>query len=92
MVNAIVLLKAERDKVNAVAKALVDLKGVSEVYSVSGRYDLVAIIRVKDNDRLAETVTDQMRKVKGILSTETMLAFQAYSHHDLEGMFSIGFD
>ena len=69
MVNAIVLLKAERDKVNAVAKALVDLKGVSEVYSVSGRYDLVAIIRVKDNDRLAETVTDQMRKVKGILST-----------------------
>ncbi len=61
MVNAIVLLKAERDKVNDVAKALVDLKGVSEVYSVSGRYDLVAIIRVKDNDRLAETVTNQMK-------------------------------
>ncbi len=92
MVNAIVLLKAERDKVNDVAKALVDLKGVSEVYSVSGRYDLVAIIRVKDNDRLAETVTIHMRKVKGILNTETMLAFQAYSHHDLDGMFSIGFD
>ena len=92
MVNAIVLLKVERDKVNAVAKALVDLKGVSEVYSVSGRYDLVAIIRVKDNDRLAETVTNHMRKVTGILSTETMLAFQDYSHHDLEGMFSIGFD
>ncbi len=92
MVNAIVLLKAERDKVNDVAKALVDLKGVSEVYSVSGRYDLVAIIRVKDNDRLAETVTIQMRKVNGILSTETMLAFQAYSLHDLDGMFSIGFD
>jgi DNA-binding Lrp family transcriptional regulator len=52
----------------------------------------VAIIRVKDNDRLAETVTKHMRKVTGILSTETMLAFQAYSHHDLEGMFSIGFD
>ena len=92
MVNAIVLLKAERDKVNEVAKALVDLKGVSEVYSVSGRYDLVAIIRVKDNDRLAETVTNEMRKVSGILGTETMLAFQAYSHHDLDGMFSIGFD
>ena len=92
MVNAIVLLKAERDKVNDVAKALVELKGVSEVYSVSGRYDLVAIIRVKDNDRLADTVTNQMRKVNGILNTETMLAFQAYSHHDLDGMFSIGFD
>ena len=92
MVNAIVLLKAERGKVNDVAKALVELKGVSEVYSVSGRYDLVAIIRVKDNDRLAETVTNHMRKVSGILDTETMLAFQAYSHHDLDGMFSIGFD
>ncbi|MCZ6450994.1 MAG: Lrp/AsnC family transcriptional regulator, partial [Deltaproteobacteria bacterium] len=57
MVNAIVLLKVERDKVNDVAKELVDTKGVSAVYSVSGRYDLVAIIRVNENDELADTVT-----------------------------------
>ncbi len=92
MVNAIVLLKVEREKVNDVAEALVDIKGVSEVYSVSGRYDLVAIIRVKNNDDLADTVTNHMRKLNRILSTETMLAFKAYSRHDLEGMFSIGLD
>ena len=92
MVNAIVLLKVQREKVNDVAEALVDLKGVAEVYSVSGRYDLVAIIRVKNNDDLADTVTNHMRKLNRILSTETMLAFQAYSRHDLEGMFSIGLD
>ncbi len=92
MVNPIVLLKAERDKVNDVANALVEVKGVSEVYSVSGGYDLVTIMRVKDNDGLAETVTNHMRKVAGILSTETMLAFHAYSRHDLDDMFSIGLD
>jgi DNA-binding Lrp family transcriptional regulator len=92
MVNAIVLLKVEREKVNDVAEALVDMKGVSEVYSVSGRYDLIAIIRVKNNDELADTVTNHMRKLNGILSTETMLAFRAYSRHDLESMFSIGLD
>lgn len=92
MVNAIVLLNVEREKVNDVAEALVDLKGVSEVYSVSGQYDLVAIIRVKDNDELADTVTNHMRKLNSILNTETMLAFQAYSRHDLDSMFSIGLD
>ena len=90
MVNAIVLLNVEREKVNDVAEALVDMKGISEVYSVSGQYDLVAIIRVKDNDELADTVTNHMRKLDSILNTETMLAFQAYSRHDLESMFSIG--
>ncbi len=92
MVNAIVLLKVQREKVNDVAEALVDLKGVAEVYSVSGRYDLVAIIRVKNNDDLADTVTNHMRRQTHILSTETMLAFQAYSRHDLDSMFSIGLD
>ena len=92
MVNAIVLLKVERDKVNEVAKALVDTKGVSEVYSVSGRFDLVAIIRVNENDELADTVTNHMRKINSIQSTETMLAFRTYSHHDLDAMFSSGLD
>jgi len=90
MVNAVVLLKVQRDKVNEIAEALADMQGISEVYSVSGRYDLVAIIRVKDNDELADTVTNHMRKVAGIISTETMLAFRAFSRHDLDSMFSIG--
>ena len=92
MVNAIVLLKVERDKVNDVAKALVDTKGVSAVYSVSGRYDLVAIIRVNENDELADTVTNHRRKLSSIQSTETMLAFLTYSHHDLDAMFSSRLD
>ena len=90
MVNAVVLLNVQRDKVNEVAEALADMQGISEVYSVSGRYDLVAVVRVKNNDDLADTVTNHMRKVSGILSTETMLAFRAFSRHDLETMFSIG--
>lgn len=92
MVNAIVLLNVEREKVNEVAEKLADIKGVSEVYSVAGRYDLVALIRVKSNEDLAEVVTNHMRKLKGILKTETMLAFRAYSRHDLERIFSIGAD
>lgn len=90
MVNAIVLLNVERDKVNQVAESLAEMQGVSEVYSVAGRHDLVAIIRVKSNEDLADTVTNHMRNLKGILRTETMLAFRAYSRHDLERVFSIG--
>lgn len=92
MVNAIVLMNVERDKVNEVAEKLAETQGVSEVYSVAGRYDLVAIIRVKSNEELADTVTNHMRNLKGILKTETMLAFRAYSRHDLERVFSIGAD
>lgn len=90
MVNAVVLLNVERDKVNQVAEKLAEMQGVSEVYSVAGRHDLVAIIRVKSNEDLADTVTNHMRNLKGILKTETMLAFRAYSRHDLERVFSIG--
>ena len=64
--------------------------GVSEVYSVAGRFDLVAIIRIRGNDGLADTVTNHMRNLKGILKTETMHAFRACSRHDLERVFSIG--
>ena len=92
MVNAVILLHVEREMVNDVAQSLAGMRGISEVYSVSGRFDLVAIIRVKDNDHLVDIVTNHMRKVSGILSTETMLAFQAFSQHDLDSMFSIGLD
>ena len=92
MVSAIVLLKVKRTKINEVATHLAELEGVSEVFSVGGRYDLVAIIRVANNEALAGLVTEKMHLVKGILDTETLIAFRAYSEHDLESMFSIGLE
>jgi len=89
MVSAIVLLKVQRDKVNSIAGLLADMEGISEVYSVAGQFDLVAVIRVKDNEELAAIVTNRMLKVEGILDSETMIAFRVYSRHDLESMFSI---
>lgn len=90
MVSSVVLLTVKRGMINEVAETLAGMKGVSEVYSVGGRYDLVAIIRVKDNDALAELVTNQMLLVKGIKDSETLIAFRVFSRHDLESMFSIG--
>jgi DNA-binding Lrp family transcriptional regulator len=76
--------------INEVAETLAGMKGVSEVYSVGGRYDLVAIIRVKDNDALAELVTNHMLLVDGIADSETLIAFRVFSRHDVESMFSMG--
>lgn len=90
MVSAIVLIECEKSSINKVAEALADLKGITEVYSVAGRVDLVAIIRVTDNDRLAQIVTSQMLNIAGIIRTETLISFRVYSQHDLEQMFSIG--
>lgn len=90
MVNALVLLNVSRDKVNKIAETLADMDGISEVYSVAGRYDLAVIIRARDNDQLAELVTNHMLRVEGILKSETLVAFRVHSKHDLEGMFSIG--
>ena len=90
MVTSIILINAERNRINEVAEQLQAITGVSEVYSVSGKYDLVAIIRVKSNDDLADLVTRKMLNLGGIVKTETMLAFQAYSRHDLEAMFAVG--
>jgi DNA-binding Lrp family transcriptional regulator len=89
VVTAIVLLKVQRDKVNDVASALAEMKGISEVYSVAGRYDLSVTIRVKDNEALANIITDYMLKVDGITDSETLIAFRVYSRHDLDSMFSI---
>jgi len=90
MVTAMVLMEVERDRVNEVAEELVELDGLSEVYSVAGRYDLVAMIRVETNEAMAELVTGKMLKVEGILDSETLVSFRVFSQHDLEGMFSIG--
>ena len=88
MVTSIILLTTDRLKVNEVAQQLTEVDGIS-VYSVSGNYDLVAIARVTDNDALAAMVTNEFVKIDGIHETDTMLAFKAYSKHDLESMFSV---
>lgn len=90
MVTAIILLKLDRERINETAEKLADDPAVSEVYSVSGSFDLVVVVRVKNNDGLADLVTQRMAALPGIRQTETMLAFRAYSRHDIEGMFSIG--
>lgn len=90
MVSAIILIKVERGEINRTAEEIAAIEGVSEAYSVSGQYDIVAIIRVPSNDDLAALVTDKLLAIKTIMHTETMLAFKVYSRHDLEAMFSIG--
>jgi DNA-binding Lrp family transcriptional regulator len=90
MVTALVLPTVSRDRVNEVAEELAEMEGISEVYSVAGRYDLAVVIRARDNDQLADLVTHHMLKVQGILTSETLIAFRVHSRHDLEGMFSIG--
>ena len=90
MVAALVLIKAETDKVGDLAQALTDIEGVQEVFSVAGRWDLVAIVRVRDNDDLATVVTEHIRKLPGIAGSETMIAFRTYSKRELEAGFSLG--
>ena len=88
MVTSIILMNVNRNRVNEIAEQLADMPGISEVYSVTGNFDLVAIARVETNDQLAELVTHQLVKIDGIEKTDTMLAFKAYSRHDLDAMFS----
>ncbi len=92
MISAIVLIECVKGAVNQTAEALTELQGITEVYSVAGRVDLVAVIRVTDNEKLADIVTNQMLNIPGIARTETLIAFRVFSKHDLESMFSIGFD
>ena len=92
MITAIVLVQAEVDRIPEVAEAIADLDGVSEVYSVTGEVDLVAMVRVRRHEELAEVIADRMSKVTGIRHTETLIAFRAYSKHDLQAAFSLGSD
>ena len=92
MVTAIILIKTERARTMAVGEALAGVEGISEVYTVAGRYDLVAMVRVARNEDLADLVTGHLRDLEGIDSTETLLSFRAYSRHDLEFALLIGVD
>jgi len=90
MINAIILINAERTKINSVAEQLVSLTGITEVYSVSGRFDLVAMIRLPHNDDLNELMTEKVIKVDGIINTESMVAFKTLTKQDLASMFELG--
>lgn len=90
MVTALILLSVARGRVNEVAERLAALSGVSEVYSVAGRYDLAAVIRVERNEDLADLVTSQMVDLEGIQATETLIAFRAFSKADIDAGFSLG--
>jgi DNA-binding Lrp family transcriptional regulator len=92
MVNAIILINAQRNKIPETTQALAALPGVTEVYSVAGPYDIAAIIRVKQSEELAELVTKQMLKLEGIEKTTTLIAFEVISKFDLERMFSLGLE
>ncbi|MEA2405273.1 MAG: hypothetical protein QOE08_1920 [Thermoleophilaceae bacterium] len=88
--HAVILIKAERDALPELGGTLADVDGVTEAYSVTGEWDFVAILRVPEPDELAEVVTQRLARLPGIAGTYTMVAFEAFSRHDLEAMFSIG--
>jgi DNA-binding Lrp family transcriptional regulator len=92
MITAIVMVSVETAKIPEVAQQLADLDGVSEVYSVAGDVDLIVVVRVREFDQIAAVIAGRLSKVDGVLHTDTHIAFQAYSRHDLDSAFAIGFE
>jgi DNA-binding Lrp family transcriptional regulator len=92
MITAIVFVKADVARIPEVAESIAALEGISEVYSVTGQIDLIALVRVSRHEDVATVIADQLNKVPGVLETETHIAFRAYSRHDLEAAFSLGLD
>ncbi|MEO6144406.1 MAG: Lrp/AsnC ligand binding domain-containing protein [Dermatophilaceae bacterium] len=92
MISAIVLINAEVAHIPEVAAAIAEIAGVSEVYSVTGDVDLIAVVRVRAHEEFADVIADQLNKVSGVLGTQTHIAFQTYSKHDLDAAFSLGLD
>jgi DNA-binding Lrp family transcriptional regulator len=90
VVTAIVLIKSDVARIPETAELIAQLPSVTEVYSVTGEFDLVAIVRVRDHDELGDVIPGTLNKVSGVTHTETHIAFRTYSRHDLEAAFSIG--
>lgn len=90
MTHAVVLIEAERDALTTLGGELAGLDGVAEAYSVTGEWDFVAVVRVPRHEQLADVITGQLVKLPGVSRTQTMVAFEVFSEHDLEAMFSIG--
>jgi DNA-binding Lrp family transcriptional regulator len=92
MVTTVVLATCDIHRVPETAQAIADLPDVTEVYSVAGDYDLVIMVRVRDHDDLSRVVTEEIGKTEGIQRTQTLVAFKVFSRHDLDSLFSIGFE
>jgi len=92
MITAIVFVQAETARIPEVAEAIAALEGVSEVYSVTGQIDRIALVRGSSHEDVATVVADRLNKVEGVVDTETHIAYRAYSRHDLEAAFSLGLD
>jgi len=92
MITAIVLVQADVDRIPEVAEAIAELDGVTEVYSVTGDVDLVAMVRVREHDQLADVIADRLNKVEGVSRTQTHIAFRTYTRHDLEAAFALGME
>jgi DNA-binding Lrp family transcriptional regulator len=90
MTHAVVLIEADRNALSSLGGALADTDGVAEAYSVTGEWDFVAIVRVREQDELAPLITGRLAQIEGIKRTYTMVAFEVFSKHDLEALFSIG--
>ncbi|TCJ15884.1 Lrp/AsnC family transcriptional regulator [Rubrobacter taiwanensis] len=92
MVTAIVLIRTEGERVQEAAQAMLKVEGVTEVYSVTGEYDLVAMVRIPEFEKLADVVPGQLAQIPGVARTETLVAFRCYSNYDLDRMWSLGFE
>jgi DNA-binding Lrp family transcriptional regulator len=92
MVTTVVLATCDIHNVPETAQAIADLPDVTEVYSVAGDYDLVIMVRVRDHEDLSRVVTEEIGKTEGIQRTQTLVAFKVFSRHDLDSLFSIGFE
>src|SRR3954471_22632133 len=92
VITAIVLIAADVATIPEVAEKIAEIDGVTEVYSVTGDVDLIAMVRVREHERLADVIADQVNKVPGVLTTETHIAFRAYTKHDLDAAFALGFE
>ncbi|NKE08968.1 MULTISPECIES: Lrp/AsnC family transcriptional regulator [Kocuria] len=92
MLTAIVMVRTEPQRIPEVAQEISEIRGVSEVYSVTGDWDLIAMVRVQQHDHLAEVIADKLSKVEGVVETVTQIAFRMYSQHDLDDAFSLGMD
>lgn len=92
MITAVVLINAAVDAIPEIAERVSEIDGVTEVYSVAGDVDLVAMVRVRAHEELADVIAGHLNKVPGILSTQTLIAFRTYSKHDLESAFSLGLE
>ncbi len=90
MTHAIVLIQADRSALATLGGELADIEGVAEAYSVTGEWDFVAVLRLRQHQQLAQVVTGHISQLSGVVRTQTMVAFEAYSRHDLEALFSVG--